>query len=369
VNWIEWEDERGARACDNCLRRTWLLDALAGHLDPVRDRIDELLCLDDDQLISAVAGRQERWLRWDLEHFSAQERRMACAEVETEPVCRCDPAYPERLRALPAPPAVLHVIGGVGRLSALLAEPPVAVVGARHPSPYGRSVAHSLGRSIAAAGLTVISGMALGIDSAAHRGALDARAATVAVLPAAASRPYPAASRSLHRRIPERGLLVSEFEPGANLRRWMFIARNRIIAALSAMTIVVQARERSGALVTARWARDLGRQLGAVPGEVVSPLSAGPHALLRDGAELIGGAQDVLDGLFGAGQRVVPGASRPPLEPSLAALLDALAAGQPVAAAFRQAELDTAAGLSALAALELGGWIRREAGGGVTVVS
>ncbi len=131
---------------------------------------------------------------------------------------------------------------------------------------------------------------------------------------------------------------------------------------------MVQAQERSGSLVTARWARDLGRRVGAVPGEVVSPLSAGPHRLLRDGADLIGGGQDVLDALFGVGERPVPGEGRPPLPPPLAALFDALAAGEPVSAAFGRAQLDTAGGLGALAALELDGWIRREPGGGVTVI-
>ena len=180
MSWLEFIDDEGEavgrRACDDCLRRTWLLAVLAGYLDRVRDRIDELLPLDDVELITAVTGRQREMVLMDYERFSVQDRRLHCADLGIDPVCRCDPAYPQRLLALPAPPAVLHLIGGVDRLAELLAEPVVAVVGARRPSPYGRSVAHSLGRSIGAAGLTVVSGMALGIDSAAHRGALDARA-------------------------------------------------------------------------------------------------------------------------------------------------------------------------------------------------
>ena len=183
------------------------------------------------------------------------------------------------------------------------------------------------------------------------------------MLPAGADRPYPAASRSLHRRIPERGLLVSELAPGASLRRWMFLARNRIIAALSAMTVVVQARSGSGALVTARWARELGRRVGAVPGEVVSPLSVGPHRLLRDGADLIGGAQDVLDGLFGAGERRVPGQGRPPLPPPMAALLDALGGRAAGGGRVRTGAAGPVDGLGALAALELDGLDPARAGG------
>jgi DNA processing protein len=282
-------------------------------------------------------------------------------------LCRCGPGYPEGLWALAAPPAVLHVLGGLERLLALLAEPAVAIVGARGPSPYGVTVARSLGRGLAAAGLTVVSGMALGIDAAAHRGALDAAAPTVAVLAGAAETAYPASARALHRRIRAAGAIASELPPGTGSRRWMFPARNRIIAALSAMTVVVEARSRSGALLTAGHAGDLGRAVGAVPGRVTSPLSRGPHALLRAGARLVEGPEDVLEGLFGADAPVRPRRSGRALEAPLQALLDALAEGHGTAAALVRAGLEAEGGLAALASLELSGRIRRAAGGRYSV--
>jgi DNA processing protein len=209
--------------------------------------------------------------------------------------------------------------------------------------------------------------MALGIDIAAHRGALAAEAGTVAVLPAGADRPYPASAQALHRQIRERGAVVSELPPGTPVRRWMFPARNRIIAALGQMTIVVEARRESGALLTAGWARRLGRPVGAVPGRATSPLAAGPHELLRSGAELVCGPQDVLDGLFGAGVRPMPRRAEP-LAPGLEALLGALAEGDGPEAALARAGLDADRGLAALASLELAGRVRREAGGRFSVL-
>jgi DNA processing protein len=211
--------------------------------------------------------------------------------------------------------------------------------------------------------------MATGIDTAAHQGALAAAPATVAVLPGGADRPYPPSARLLHRRIREGGAVVSELPPATPVRRWMFPARNRIIAALSAMTVVVEAREGSGALLTARAACELGRPLGAVPGRISSPLAAGPHQLLRSGAQLVAGPQDVLDGLFGVGARTaVPARSQTGLAPDLRRLLDALAEGHDTAAALSAAGLPGDRGLAALASLELAGQIRREPGGRFSVL-
>lgn len=352
-----------AAACDACRRRTWLLGALAGHLDAVRSRIDELLELSDDELIDALAGDERAALRGEVGRLDPVAARARCESAGLEVICRCHPTYPDALRDLPAPPSVLHVAGGLERLSTLIASEPVAVVGARRPSAYGLDVAASLAGELAAAGVTVVSGMALGIDAAAHRGALDAGGQTVAVLPAGADRPYPAAHRRLYARIREQGVAISELGPGVPVRRWMFPARNRIIAALSAMTIVVQAREHSGALLTAGWARRLGRAVGAVPGPVTGALSAGPHLLLGGGAQLVADAQDVLDGVYGAGAIAVPARRREALDPVLAALVDAIAEGDEEEAAFAHAGLDADGGLAALASLELAGIVRRGAGG------
>ena len=351
------------RACRACLRRTWLLEALAGHLEQLRGQIDELLALGDDELIAAVAGDAAAAIEHGHTRFETGDARERIAAAGLEAVCRCDRGYPELLRALPAPPAVMHVAGGLDRLGALLAEVPVALVGARRATAYGRETARLLGAGCAAAGMTVVSGLALGIDAAAHEGALETGDTALAVLPGGADRAYPAGHRALYRRIlGGGGAAVSELGPGVAPRRWMFPARNRLIAALSAMTVVVQARPRSGSLVTARWAQRLGRRVGAVPGSVSTELSVGPHTLLREGAQLIAGTQDVLDGVYGVGEVTMFAAPRP-ADPQLAALLEGLADGETVSGALRRAGLSAEAGLGALAALELSGIVRRGPGG------
>jgi len=204
--------------------------------------------------------------------------------------------YPPLLRAIPDPPPVLWLRGDAE--PELLARRSVAIVGARACSSYGRSVARTLGRELAAAGLVVVSGMARGIDSEAHRGALDAGGVTVAVLGCGIDRDYPAANRDLAGRIVERGLVVSEYEAGVEPAPWRFPARNRIIAGLCTATVVVEARERSGALITADFALEDGREVMVVPGEITSVVSAGSNALLRLGATPVTAAADVLE-VFG----------------------------------------------------------------------
>jgi DNA processing protein len=356
-------------ACERCLARAWLLGRLAAHLEPVRSRISELLELADEPLIAAVAGEQRVSVHRELARFDAGTARDRCHEAGVVALCRCQARYPRRLRELGAPPAVLHVVGGIDRLVNLVEEEPVAVVGARRGSPYGLEVARSLGLRLSSAGVTVISGMALGVDSAAHTGALSAPAGTVAVLCAGPERPYPAAKRALYRRIQATGTVVSELPPETPVWRWMFPARNRIVAALSAMVVVVEAGERSGALLTARLARSLGRPVGAVPGRVSSPQAAGPNALLAAGAYVVRGAQDVLDVLYGAGARRVQAAQRAALVPELRLLLGAIADGHDTARALAQAGVPADQGLAALAALELSGYVRRGPGGRFSVTS
>ena len=204
-----------------------------------------------------------------------------------------DPTFPPLLGAIHDPPPALYLRGGGDE--ELLQRDSVAVVGARSCSAYGRSVARSLGRELAAVGLVVVSGMARGIDGEAHRGALEVDGITVAVLGCGIDRDYPAAHAELARRIRARGLVVSEYEPGIEPAPWRFPARNRIIAGLCRATVVVEARERSGALITADFALEEGREVLAVPGEITSALSAGTNALLRLGATPVTRTDDVLE--------------------------------------------------------------------------
>ena len=207
-------------------------------------------------------------------------------------LARSLPAFPPLLRAIHDPPPGLFLRGEAE--AELLARPAVAIVGARACSAYGRQVARSLARDLAAAGLVVVSGLARGIDSEAHRGALES-GSTTAVLGCGIDRDYPAANRELARQIGSSGLIVSEYAPGVEPAPWRFPARNRIVAGLCAATVVVEARERSGALITADFALEEGREVFAVPGEITSALSAGTNALLRLGAVPLTCAQDVLE--------------------------------------------------------------------------
>ncbi len=352
-----------SRACESCLARPWLLAATSGHLDRVRAEIDEVLALTDRELITAVGGRRRRELARRLQRFDPAIARRQCHDAGLALICRCDPEYPRRLRELEAPPAVLHVAGTLDRFLATVAKDPVAIVGSRLASPYGVAVAHSLGRGLAASGLTVISGMAFGIDSAAHGGAMAADGATVAVLPGSADRPYPRGRRNLYRQLTRRWAAVSELPPGTPVRRWMFPSRNRIVAALAAMTVVVEAGPRSGALLAAAWARRMGRPVGAVPGRVTTPQAIGPNELLADGAQLVRGTSDVLDSIFGAGARCPHPDERPELEPEQRAVLQAIEDGRDTPGALTRAGVGPAQSLAALASLELAGYIRREAGG------
>ena len=357
------------RACARCIGRAWLLQRLSGNLERVRGRLGDVLALPDDELIVALAGRQRDAVDAELRALDASGIRTQAARARVEMVCRCDAAYPRRLRELAAPPAVLHVAGGLGHALALLDGEPVAIVGARRASSYGVEVARSLARGLGAAGVTVISGMALGIDSAAHSGALAACGRTIAVLPGGADRPYPPSQRALHGRIAASGAIVSELPAGARVARWGPPARNRIIAALASMTLVVEAAHRSGALLTAAHARTLGRPVGAVPGRVTSGLAAGPIELIRAGATAIRGAQDILDELFGAGMVRSPQVSRPPLSPAHQRLLVALEAGEDTLPALARAGFRAEQALAGLSALELAGYVRRGAGGRFVVVA
>ena len=349
-------------ACDACLRRTELIAAIAPRLDIEwrrRSAPAGVLALPDEDLLALdPTGCAER----GYDAFSAARDRAERAGLGV--ICRCDDGYPAGLQELADAPAVLHV---AGRAEALAAEAAVAIVGARRGTPYGIEIARALGRSLAAAGVPVVSGMALGIDSAAHVGALDAPdpPAPVAVLAGGADVPYPASRRRLYAQLVERGCVVSELPPGFAAFRWCFVARNRIIAALAALTVVVEAAERSGSLTTADFAAQVGRPVLAVPGPITSRFSAGTNGLIAAGAGVVRGTRDVLDQLRGPTAAGARPASPPavPIEPRLRQLLDAVERGHGSLAELVTRDAESAQVLRDLTELELRGLVRRDFGG------
>ena len=271
---------------------------------------------------------------------------------------RSDTGFPPRLRSIHDPPPGLFLRGGA--TSELLAEPSVAIVGARACSDYGAHVARSLGRDLARAGVVVVSGLARGIDGCAHRGCLEVGCRTIAILGCGIDRDYPRAHAGLARDVATNGLVVAEYPPGVVPAPWRFPARNRIVAGLALAAVVVEARERSGALITADLALEEGREVLAVPGEITTALAKGTNALLRLGAVPVTCVEDVLESI----------GFEPPEQPELAA--PSPEAAQVLAAVDGGAstvdQLARATGLSPgavagiLVELELGGVVEVTAG-------
>ncbi len=271
-----------------------------------------------------------------------------------------DGSFPASLARIARSPASLRVRGDLGRPVRR-----VAVVGTRHPDEYGRETAGRLSRGLARAGISIVSGGALGIDAAAHEGALAVGGHTVAVLGCGVDVVQPPSHRALFERILEAGgALVSEYQDGTPAARWTFPERNRIIAGLSDAVVVVRAGPRSGALITARWARAQGVPVLAVPGDVDQELSAGGIELLRAGARVAAGPEDVL-GLLGVapgsqGELPLPAA---PADPAARACLDALGAGaRHLDELARAAGIGTGVELAALLGLELEGLVEQRPG-------
>ncbi len=265
-------------------------------------------------------------------------------------------------------PWALWVRGTVDlRLAALRS---VAVVGSRAATRYGDDVAATLGSDLALRRWTVVSGGAFGIDAAAHRGSLAAGGTTVAVLACGVDVAYPPRHDALFARIAADGLLVSEVPPGAAPHRTRFLVRNRVIAALTRGTVVVEAAVRSGALSTAHEAARLGRPVLGVPGPVTSPMSQGVHRLLRDGAGVVTSAAEVVEALGELGTDLAPRPSGPTdprdsLDPLSARVLDAVPARRPATldSVARTAGVAPAEAAGALGLLEVGGWVRSDAAG------
>ena len=223
-------------------------------------------------------------------------------------VTLADAAYPPRLLEIADPPPLLYCRGDV----ALLVRPSLAIVGSRNATPQGLSNAEQFARAFSDAGLAIASGLALGIDAAAHRGGLAGRSSTLAVLGTGADVPYPARNRALYDAIAERGLIISEFPLGTAAGTSHFPRRNRIISGLALGVLVVEAAVDSGSLITARLAGEQGRDLFAIPGSIHSPLSKGCHALIKQGAKLVESSADVLAELRmdAASAQAAPRASR-----------------------------------------------------------
>jgi DNA processing protein len=285
-----------------------------------------------------------------------------------------DPAYPVALTTIADPPPVLWIRGRVGALSA----PSVAIVGSRAASPYGLSVAAQLAGDVAARGLVIVSGLARGVDSAAHRGVLANGGVTVAVLGSGVDVIYPPEHAGLARDIERDGAVVSELVPGTAPLPMFFPRRNRIISGLSRAVVVIEAGDKSGSLITARCALEQGRDVLAVPGNVLSGRNRGAHGLLRDGATIVESADDILEELgMGAarGSRGAPGVrppaadDRPGSTPNPASngdpVLDCLIPGEPcdLDAISERSGLNSPRLLPRLFELELQGLVRRVGGG------
>ena len=285
----------------------------AGVLDATRSTVRALVGpAVADALAKVPPQLAERWQAVQAWRSGGADRHL---------IVLGDPRYPPRLLQTADPPLLLYVQGK----PACLSDDGLAVVGSRHATPQGLDNARALGRALSDRQLLVFSGLAAGIDGAAHEGALLGAAGTVAVVGTGLDRVYPARHRELARRIAERGALVSEYAPGTPPLAENFPQRNRILAGLSLGTVVVEAALKSGSLITARLAAEAGREVFAVPGSIHAPQSRGCHALLRQGATLVETAQDIVDELAGMAQRPpspppAPTAADGPVDPLLQAL-------------------------------------------------
>jgi DNA processing protein len=360
-------------ACDACLRRALLVSMLAGRIAGLLDRpsarVGGVLALPEPELLSAIAGPTAEAVLDALDARDLDGERATFARAGVAAICRHSDRYPTMLADLADAPAVVFAKPGGAALTARVArlrdEPLVAIVGTRSPSSYGREVAHSLGRGLGAAGIPVVSGLALGIDATAHRGCLAGGGMPIAVLACGPDVIYPRRHRGLYRGVVEHGLVLSELPPGVQPYRWSFPARNRIMAGLARMTVVVEAADPSGSLITTDFARDLGRSVGAVPGRVTTGVARGTNGLLRDGAMLVSGAEDVLDELFGAGVRRVPPPATPadPADELLRRVLHAAERHELVSDIAADAGTSIPAARAALGRLEAQGYLaRRELG-------
>jgi len=357
-------DQEGSSACRTCLRRSWLLAQLSAPLEYLcrdRARLGELLGLDDEDLLRALAGRRRSELESRYARFERADLRRIPGVQE---VCRHHRSYPPALRD-PGGPWMLHVAGGLGRLSDLAAAPTVAIIGSTRATDYGVEMARSIARGLAASGATVAGGLSDGIAVAAHAGALEAGAGSLAVMPGGLDVACAARRRSLYRRVSRAGSAVTELPCGASARRFGEVAGERTLARLAGLTVVVEAHDSPGELAGARLAQALGGSVAAVPGRVTSRASSGTHALLMAGAHLVRGPQDALELLCGPNpaSAQAPNAARAELEPRLRTMLEQVGAGRDTPEKLTDEGEDAGAVLLMLSELELMGLLARGDGG------
>lgn len=260
-----------------------LLECFGGDLEEAwRAPAPQLAAAVGDQIANRIVATRETL---DLDGIVRKISALGQSVIAFD-----DPRYPQLLKETDAPPIVLYLLGAIVPADDLS----IAVVGSRDSTPYGREVARHISTDLAAGAVTVVSGLARGIDGVAHEAALSAGGRTIAVLAGGLDWIYPAEHKGLARRICEQGALISEYPPGTRPVRTNFPARNRIMAGLASGVVIVEARLKSGTLITAEYAAHYNREVFAVPGSVLSPASAGCHHLLRDGACLVTSAADIL---------------------------------------------------------------------------
>jgi DNA processing protein len=352
------------------LRRSWLLAVLGPALDYRCRRageLMELLALEDSQLLRALGGRRREELSERYARFCPE--LLPTAEG-TSALCRHDRSFPDKLGG-EAGPRMLYLAGPVERFAQLTAAPVVAIVGSGWSTDYGMETAKSIARGLAASGVTVASALTDGIAVAAHAGALELNAPTVAVMGGGLDVACPAGRRSLYARVRRLGSAVAEIPCGSPGRRWGQLASERILAGLAQLTLVVEAADSVRELAVARLALAHGRPVAAVPGRVTSPASQGTHALLMGGAHLVRDAADVLDLLYRTGAREKTPVSADPcpwrsqikLDARLTAVLERVGAGHDTPGQLTGSSEDPEQVLLALSELELLGLLARGDGG------
>lgn len=364
-------DNLFAPACDACLRESVLRSEALRYAERTFSRtIDAAALL---RLDTQALHRRLSELFPEVEAAMARSMTALFESVDDAlgdawTICKHDSGYPEGLSALDDAPPVLYGIGSQALVADLSEDSQgIAVVGARRASAYGREVAYSLAQEAASLGLIVVSGMALGVDGAAHRGALQAGGRTIAVLAGGPDVAYPRSHRLLHDQIAAAGCVVSENPPGTQAKRWAFVARNRIIAGLSSISVFVEGSADSGARHTMDFANQIGSAVGAVPGPVTSPLSAGPNAMLsRDEAVVIRDVADVIEVLSIDLEHPPTGVcTTPAVEGLRADVLELVAAGDDTPRAIAQSLASTELReiVRALGQLELAQLVRRRPDG------